>query len=594
MSFQTPITIAKAMHEISAGNYVLPAIQREFVWRPRQIERLFDSLMQDYPIGAFLFWRVTPQNIGDYQFYRFMDRYHERDKRHNDPINLLGRPQDVIAVLDGQQRLTALNIGLRGSYAHKLPYHRWNSNYAFPQRRLYLNLKRPAKEDDLAYQFRMLRDRDLKNAGADDYWFAVEDILSFTEDYAVVDYCLDRGLMDAGNKFPHHTLGKLWRVINEKPIISYFMEEDQDLDKVLNVFIRVNSGGTILSYSDMLLSVATAQWEKLDARKEIHGLVDDLNGIGEGFDFNKDFVLKASLVLSDIPAIEFKVNNFNRDNMLKIEAHWEEIGRTLTLSTKLLASWGFSRQTIVSNNAIIPLAYYLYQKGAPSNFVESSHFRADRDKMLRWLRTAFLKRTFSGQPDNVLRQLRMVLATNTDGFPLSTIYAALRRTAKSMDFSAADLEGLLGYRYHQPYTFSVLAMLYPWLKYDQHFHKDHIYPQRMFQQRELKKYGIPEDQWAFYQDNKDSLANLQLLQGLVNQAKLDKEFESWLAGECATPQDLEVYKHNHLIPDVDLSFQNFPQFIKEREQIIFENLANLLGVELVLEKEEQDELADAA
>ena len=583
MSFQTPITVAKAMNEISASNYVLPAIQREFVWRTRQIEKLFDSLMQDYPIGAFLFWRVTPEHIGDYQFYRFMDRYHQRDLRHNNPINLAGRPSDVIAVLDGQQRLTALNIGLRGSYAQKLPYYRWNSNHAFPKRRLYLNLKKPANDIEFAYQFRMLRDRDLKNAREDDYWFAVEDILSLIEHDAAIEYCFDQGLMTGENKFPYLTLIKLWRAINEKPVISYFMEEEQDLDKVLNVFIRVNSGGTILSYSDMLLSVATAQWKNLDARKEIHGLVDEINDIGDGFDFNKDYVLKASLVLSDIPAIEFKVNNFNRDNMLTIEEHWDKIHRTLTLSTKLLASWGFNRQTIVSNNAIIPLAYYIYQKGAPSNFVESNHYKADREKMLQWLRIAFLRRTFSGQPDNVLRQLRMVLATNTDGFPLSSIYAALRGTTKSMDFSAADIEGLLGYRYHQRYTFSVLAMLYPWLKYDQHFHKDHIYPQKMFHQRELKKVGIPEDQWALYQDNKDSLANLQLLQGLVNQAKTDNEFESWLVGECDTPQDLDVYKRNHLIPDVDLSFQNFPQFIKERERMIFENLASLLEVESALE-----------
>ena len=50
------------------------------------------------------------------------------------------------------------------------------------------------------------------------------------------------------------------------------------------IFIRRNSGGTTLSYSDLLLSIATSQWRTLDARKEVHRLVDDLNQIGPGLE----------------------------------------------------------------------------------------------------------------------------------------------------------------------------------------------------------------------------------------------------------------------------------------------------------------------
>ena len=85
MGFETPITIQKAINEIKSNKYVLPAIQREFVWKAEQIENLFDSLTRGYPIGSFLFWKVTPDRIGDFQFYHFMNRYHERDYRHNEP-----------------------------------------------------------------------------------------------------------------------------------------------------------------------------------------------------------------------------------------------------------------------------------------------------------------------------------------------------------------------------------------------------------------------------------------------------------------------------------------------------------------------------
>ena len=69
MAFQTPITMSKALESIGCRKYVLPAIQREFVWRPNQIERLFDSLMRGYPIGSFLFWIVKRESIEQYKFY---------------------------------------------------------------------------------------------------------------------------------------------------------------------------------------------------------------------------------------------------------------------------------------------------------------------------------------------------------------------------------------------------------------------------------------------------------------------------------------------------------------------------------------------
>src|SRR5690606_28475965 len=111
--------------------YVLPAIQREFVWSPAQIERLFDSIMRGYPIGSFLFWNVEREHCRSYKFYEFLNRYHQRDERHNPDADLTG-DESVTAILDGQQRLTSLFIGLRGSYAYKTRNKRWSSSQAFP------------------------------------------------------------------------------------------------------------------------------------------------------------------------------------------------------------------------------------------------------------------------------------------------------------------------------------------------------------------------------------------------------------------------------------------------------------------------------
>ncbi len=119
MSFKTPITIKEAVQNIDKGEYFLPAIQREFVWKTTQIEKLFDSIMRDYPISSFLFWKVDTQNLNSYQFYKFIDEYHEKDSKHNKKVNFNGRASGITAILDGQQRLTSLYIGLKGSYASK-------------------------------------------------------------------------------------------------------------------------------------------------------------------------------------------------------------------------------------------------------------------------------------------------------------------------------------------------------------------------------------------------------------------------------------------------------------------------------------------
>jgi uncharacterized protein with ParB-like and HNH nuclease domain len=76
------------------------------------------------------------------------------------------------------------------------------------------------------------------------------------------------------------TLERLRQTVHADPVIAAHVEEDQDLDLVLDIFIRVNSGGMTLSSSDLLLSVATAQWRERDARESIHSLVDEINAIG--------------------------------------------------------------------------------------------------------------------------------------------------------------------------------------------------------------------------------------------------------------------------------------------------------------------------
>jgi uncharacterized protein with ParB-like and HNH nuclease domain len=135
MSYEST-TIVKIINKLNR-NYFLPAIQRSFVWKSDQIIRLFDSLMKGYPISSFLFWDLKPESKQQWEIYKFVENFRYGDT-HNEIAETDGF--DVTLVLDGQQRLTSLMLGLRGSYTVKTKNKRINNPDAWTRQHLYLDL----------------------------------------------------------------------------------------------------------------------------------------------------------------------------------------------------------------------------------------------------------------------------------------------------------------------------------------------------------------------------------------------------------------------------------------------------------------------
>ncbi len=580
MSFQTPLKITQVVENIHARKYLLPSIQREVVWGTDKIVKLFDSLMRDYPIGSFLYWYVTKQKSKEFQFYEFVRDYHQRDRKHNPKASISGE-DDITAILDGQQRLTSLYIGLRGTYAEKLPRLHYDNPLAYPEKHLYLNLLQQSKEADTIFDFRFLTETESQTHDNTTHWFKVGHILDIPNEYEVNEYLVKNGLFDNSIEkekqlFANGTLFKLHSIIHKTPIVNYYLEESQDLDKVLNIFIRINSGGEELSYSDLLLSIATAQWEHRDARDEITKFVDNINKIGDGFKFNKDFVLKSCLVLSDFTGIAFKVNNFNKPNMLKIEGNWQEISQAISLAINLLSAFGYNRDTLVSNNAVIPIAYFLLKKSSPNNFLLSSAYTEDRKRIQSWLVHSLLKRVFSGQPDSVLMPIRRVIKEDNSAFPLDKIVEEFKGKTKSIVFSEDEIEHLFNYEYGEDHIFSAIALLYPTLDLRNKFHLDHIHPQSFFKKAKLESRGIKGDDAQFYFDNYDLLANLQLLEGIPNQEKSNTDFKEWLVKLYPNETERKDYMRKNYIPDIQLDFTNFKEFISKRKELMLQKYKDIL------------------
>ena len=583
MAYETPITIAEVMKNISADRYVLPSIQREYVWDTDQIETLFDSLMRNYPIGTFLFWEINKEHVNDYDFYGFIRNYHEKKFEHNKKINLKGS-DGVTAVLDGQQRLTSIYLGLKGTYAYKLKYLARNNENAYPVRKLYLNLLSSPEDSDNEYDFRFLSEKEVQN-DQNTYWFEVGKILDMQEDGDVsifvsdnISYSEEFHYSREQSRFAINALSKLYNVINKAGMISYYRERTVDLDKVLNIFIRVNSGGTKLSYSDLLLSIASAQWETHDAREEITDFVDDVNAIGDGFRINKDFVLKTALVLSDFSNIAFKVDNFNKQNMMKIESRWDDIKKAIKQAVLLVSSYGYSGETLTSNNALIPIAYYLMKIGMPDNFVDSGTTKANREKIKKWLIRSLLKKVFSGQPDNVLRPIRDILRVNgTNDFPTNQIMDKFKGTNKSIQFTEDDIdEYLLKLKYGKSETLSTLMLLYPSLDFSNKFHEDHMYPKSKFTKSYLRKMNVTEDKLDEYIDSVNDISNLQLLAAQLNEEKLATDFSKWFNSQYLTESDKIQYRTINYMPDMDYTYENYSAFIKGRRKLLKAQLIKIL------------------
>lgn len=225
MAFQTPVTVQGILASIHEKKYLLPAIQREFVWDQNQIRRLVDSLLLGYPIGSFLLWTVEAATAKKYAFYDFLTDYHERDHPYATKA-VVPAGQPTTAILDGQQRLTSLNIAIYGSHAEKKKYAGPNSPGAFPKKRLYMNLLDvpDAEELDLRYDLRFLtKEEAMPKADQPDKWFRVGDVLSLTDAGPNLNQALLKRGLDLNQEGPYLRLYDLYFGIRVRQPINYYL-----------------------------------------------------------------------------------------------------------------------------------------------------------------------------------------------------------------------------------------------------------------------------------------------------------------------------------------------------------------------------------
>ena len=588
MSYQSA-SIAEMVDELNSTHF-LPAIQREFVWDPERVVLLFDSILRRYPIGSLLFWKLRSEHANRWEFYDFVKKASQAGCRA-DTANITGVPNPTI-VLDGQQRLTSMYIGLRGSYTVKKKHMRWSNPAAWEERYLYLDiLKDPEEVSDedegLRYGLAFLK-RD-PSCDVDHYHVPVAEILRFDCDPAYEEYrsqILSR-VVDAGYegdmRIPERNLDRLRTVIWLEKSLSYYVETDQDYDRVLDIFVRANQGAVKLSKSDLLLSMMVASWAANDdgnpntnARAEVYGFVDYLNTeLPRRNNFDKDFVMKSCLVLCDLP-VAYKVKNFNKENLERISSSWDSIKSALERTVRLANYFGIDRDTLTSANTLIPIAYYFLMNPGQKHIGSSAFDDRNARLIHRWLASALLNGAFSGQSDRALTVTRQAIRDSAEDadFPVAGLNAALDSQGRRATFDATTIDNFLHTRYRQGSSYLALSLLHDTVnRGGVLYHEDHIFPRSWFTPDRLAEHGIDGEDQARIIALADTVANLQLLTEQENLSKQAVDPLSWMADRAPD------FRRSHLIPEDNelLVLERFDVFVAARQALIADRLTTLFS-----------------
>ncbi|WQX64537.1 DUF262 domain-containing protein [Helicobacter pylori] len=440
-------------------------------------------------------------------------------------------------------------MGLKGTRTLKKKWAKNDNPNAYEEKRLYLNLKHQPNmdnpEDNYKFEFHAQKPENDKKH----WWFKVGDILELK---SVINYAREHEL-DGEESELLETLNKAF---HDKQLISYFEETEKNLNKVLNIFIRVNSGGVKLSYSDLLMSILTASFSS-DIRTKMNELVDTLKDKGFS-NMGQDQVLKTCLLLIGKDTT-FELKNFNKKNIKEIEDNWEKITESIYNATELLENFGYVGY-LGSAYILSSLAYFY--------FLNSKMNENDKEQALKFVRNAQITSYFTPSTDTKLNNIANSMKDAQTFEPFNHNLA--KHQTSPLKITNDAIEDMMCSS-SPARVFPILQILYPNLNYKTTtFHIDHIYPKSKFNEKNKK---LNKD---FYKCE-NHLYNLQLLEGTENIAKKDKDPESWLKEEYKDERAIEEYKkRNYIDPTLKLEWENIKEFRETREEAIIKKLKEAL------------------
>lgn len=379
--------ISTILDNVEFGQLALPEFQRGYVWSRDQVRALMSSLYRRYPVGGLLVWTTVA------------DASIVRGASAAGVVKLL---------LDGQQRITSLYGVMKG---HPPAFFQGNAK-AF--RDLYFNVKSETFE---FYGPVKMRD--------DPFWISVTEVFQ-----AKLEDLLHRLSEHADGTRELVTFQTRLGRIRDISEIELYQEEisgnDKGIDEVVEIFNRVNSGGTKLSAGDLALARICADWPP--ARTELRTLLDGWRV--SGFDFKQEWLLRCVTAIATDQASFGSLRTVSVDEFaaaLKKAEH--AINFLLNLVGDRL---GIDHNRVLAGRgSFAALARLVAEHGG------SIGGHADQQRVLFWYVHNFLWGRYSGNTETTLQRDLSVLAT--DG--LDGLVQELNRWRGSLFVRSDEFDG---------------------------------------------------------------------------------------------------------------------------------------------------------
>lgn len=564
------MSVLTALEYVNSGHMLLPDIQREYVWDYPDIEKLFESIIDGYPVGSCIMWKTSRTNLNRekpnlYYFIRdFKKDNAPKDGKAPEFFSFESDDKDYYIVLDGQQRITSLNIALNGSFTSfkgGRGYATQNPN-SWIKRELYYNLDfyNNSENDDEnpKKKFSFLSVDELKKGN----WYKVKQILAFDdletyiEDLIEKCYCRE-------TKRDLSMLFKRLHSSSQGCLIHYYCITENDYDEALDIFVRVNSTGIKLSKSDLLFSTLIDGWK--EGKDEIDTLRKSINSKGDGFNFNKDFLMRLALVLVDADT-NLKIRSLTKDTINAIRTNWNTIKNASEKMVDALVEIGLSDETLTSYNATMPIVYYLY-KGGKLQDIEA------KKEVKKFISVSTAKRLFGVASNSALNNTRNALKSldcKKTAFALSLFSNVTLTGKRDFNVTKEDIEYWLNNYEKGKNTYVLLALLYPNLKLNQvSFHQDHCHPYVSFENKNIKSLGLSSDQVKEWQKKRNLLPNLQFLEGSENESKNKTPLKDWISAGNSI---------KYFPESVSLELKDFDVFFDKRKYLMKKELYGLFGL----------------
>lgn len=557
---ENSITIFEALQNIKDGKYVMPAFQRQFVWGMEQIEKLWDSILLDYPISTFLFWHVDDSNVSwDTYFCSFLSDVTFDSRKQADTVNYeltsINVKNTNTAVLDGQQRLTSLFLSLIGEAYIRPNYARKKSGERIVTKLLIELNKNKISVDGEEYNSKKFDIKFSEKGGKlSPTQFDLKNILDDkfqdenTREQAIEDTIVN---VPADSKdYARNVLKKLYNKIFVEKLVRYTEIKDMKQDDALEMFVRFNSGGKPLRKSEITMSILEAYWPS--AKTEFGKiLVDSYAG------FDTDFIIRSALMLYG----DVVKSNINKKIAEDLKNDWNGFKKALTNLESLLKKMNIDVSRFSSSwNVLLPIIYYIY-------------YNSDYDKNIKGVRAYLLRAIFFTYFQSGTTSKLQQMKSNINSFDYEITVEMLDQM-NDLRVTEGKIEDVLNSEKGSRVAGEVLYYLsLDWTNKNFKYEQDHLHPDTRF--NEGKPVTVSVEEWKRWRGMRNRLPNLHLLEGRSNGSKNAMRLVDYF-NDMNDDQKAEFYRQAIIPQDVTLEIEDFEKFYEERKVILTKRIRELL------------------